>query len=123
MDISAIKRKARIAKKEQITDSKLVQKIAIRLNTTLHNTIHNYLEAMYSTGDYTYSSMADILRKVLSSMENNSLKYNTIKAPVSDNYIELTLRCTNTQKQFWQTLPSGNKVRILEKAIISFLQN
>ena len=89
MDISAIKRKARIAKKEQITDSKLVQKIAIRLNTTLHNTIHNYLEAMYSTGDYTYSSMADILRKVLSSMENNSLKYNTIKEIYKLRYTQI----------------------------------
>ena len=123
MDITAIKRKSKISTTEKKQDTKLAHKIAIRLNTTLHNTIHNYLEAMYSTGDYTYSSMSDILRKVLSSMENKSLKYNTIKVPVSDNYIELTLRCTNTQKQFWQTLPNGNKVRILEKAIISFLQN
>lgn len=123
MDIAAIKRKSKISKTAQKQDSKLSHKIAIRLNTTLHNTIHNYLEAMYSTGDYTYSSMSDILRKVLSSIEDNSLKYNTIKAPVSDNYIELTLRCTNAQKQFWQSLPSGNKIRILEKAIISFLQN
>lgn len=123
MDIAAIKRRSKLSTTTKKTDTKLVYKIAIRLNTTLHNTIHNYLEAMYSTGDYTYSSMSDILRKVLSSMEDNSLKYNTIKTPVSDNYIELTLRCTNSQKQFWQTLPSGNKIRILEKAIISFLQN
>ena len=123
MDISAIKRKANIAKKEQMIDSKFTQKIAIRLNTTLHNTMHNYLEAMYSSGDYTYSSMADVLRKVLTSMQDKSLKYNTVKTPVSDDYIELTFRCTNAQKQFWQTLPSGNKTRMLKNAIISFLQN
>lgn len=123
MDIAAIKRRSKSLIIEPKTDNKLTHKLAIRLNTTLHNTIHNYLEAMHSAGDYSYSSMADILRKVLSSMEDNSLKYNIIKAPISDEYIELTLRCTDSQKQFWKSLPSGNKVRILEKAIIAFLQH
>lgn len=123
MDIAAIKRKTKLFATEQKPNSKLVHKIAIRLNTTLYNTIHNYLDAMHSTGDYTHSSTADVLRQVLSSMENPSFKYNTVKTPVSDNCIELTLRCTNAQKQLWQTLPRGNKIRILEKAIIAFLQD
>ena len=126
MDIKAIKKKVNAAKifnKRTKNADKKSSKIAIRVNTTLHNTLRNYLSSMHASADYSYASVADILRHILINLENEKLKLNNIKAPISDGeYIEFTLRCTLQQKQFWQGLPEGNKIRILEKAIIAFLQ-
>lgn len=126
MDITAIKNRIGLSKnnnKVKDKPSKKAYKISIRLNTTLHDTLHNYLSALHASADYSYGSVADILRHILINLEDGKLKLNNIKAPVSDNnQIEFTIRCHLPQKQFWQTLPSGNKVHILEKAIIAFLQ-
>jgi hypothetical protein len=70
MDITAIKRKSILPTKRENIDQKLVHKIAIRLNASLHNIISNYLEAMHSINDYKYSSMSDVLRKVLFSIQD-----------------------------------------------------
>jgi hypothetical protein len=124
MDISAIKRKAQLSKPDSNLDNhKKSVKIAIRLNATLHLTIRNYLSSMHSVADYRHNSIADILRQVLSDIEDKSLKLSNVKAPVSDgSYIELTQRCTYSQKRFRQTLQTRTNTRILEKAIIAFLQ-
>ena len=126
MDIKAIKKNIGVPennnKSANKTDKKLY-KIAIRLNTTLHNTVRNYLASMHASADYSHASVADILRYILVALENKKLKLNNVKTPISGgDYIEFTLRCTLPQKQFWQSLPAGNKIRILEKAIIAFLQ-
>ena len=77
---------------------------------------------MQSVGDYSYSSISDILRKVLLQMEQKQLPPDVSSLQESNaQYIEIILRVTSQQKQFWQSLPNRSRRKILEKAVTAFI--
>ena len=101
---------------------KKADRISIRINAMLYNTMQNYLSSMQSVGDYSYSSISDILRKVLLQMEQKQLPPNVSGLQESNaQYIEIILRVTSQQKQFWQSLPNRSRRKILEKAVTVFI--
>ena len=101
---------------------KKADRISIRINAMLYNTMQNYLSSMQSVGDYSYSSISDILRKVLLQMEQKQLPPDVSNLQESNaQYIEIVLRVTSQQKQFWQSLPNRSRRKILEKAVTVFI--
>jgi len=116
---------------EQVTHSKVANKknkdipkkdcvLALRIDTLLYNTLHNYLSAMHLVSDYTFSSISDILRHVLLQVENGELQSKGITLSNNKTYIEITIRVNDNQKKFWSSLPNRLKRSIMEKAIIEF---
>jgi len=96
--------------------------IALRIDTLLYNTLHNYLSAMHLVSDYTFSSISDILRHILSQIESGELQNKGIILSDNKTYIEITIRVNYNQKKFWSSLPNRLKRSIMEKAIIAFTQ-
>ena len=99
-------------------------RIAVRINTILYSTIQHYLSSMHSSGDYTYSSISNLLREVILKIEREGLPNNCIPLGTGQvEYNEMILRVSVVQKQFWQSLPKGSRRKILEKAISSFIKS
>lgn len=96
--------------------------IALRIDTLLYNTLHNYLSAMHNVSDYTFSSISDILRHILLQIENGDLQNKGMICSDNKIYIEITIRVHEKQKKFWSSLPNRLKRAIMEKAIIAFTQ-
>jgi hypothetical protein len=116
---------------EEVTNSKVTNRkneelqkkdcvVALRIDTLLYNTLHNYLSAMHLVSDYTFSSISDILRHVLLQVESGELQSKGIALSDNKTYIEITIRVNDNQKKFWSSLPNRLKRSIMEKAIIAF---
>jgi hypothetical protein len=97
--------------------------IALRINTILYNTLHNYLSAMHNVADYTFTSVSDILRYILLQMENGKLSNKGTLHFDDKTYVEITFRVDEKQKKFWSNLPNRLKRTIMEKAILNFSQS
>jgi hypothetical protein len=94
--------------------------ISLRINTLLYNTLHNYLVASHNVSDYTFSSISDILRHILTQIEKNGFSTDETISDQDSEYTETIVRVTKEQKQVWQNLPNRNRRKIMEKAIIAF---
>jgi hypothetical protein len=78
---------------------------------------------MHNVSDYTFSSISDVLRHILTQLENHGFCTEEINDNEKKQYIEITIRIASKQKQFWQSLPYRNRRKILEKAILAFSKN
>jgi hypothetical protein len=96
--------------------------VALRIDTLLYNTLHNYLSAMHNVSDYTFSSVSDILRHILLQIENGTLPNKGVIRSDNKTYIDITIRVNDNQKKFWSSLPNRLKRMIMEKAIVAFTQ-
>ena len=94
--------------------------ISLRINTLLYDTLHNYLVSAHNVSDYTFNSISDMLRHILEQLEDNKLRGDGTTKDDNPNYIEITIRVNQKQKEFWAKLPDRNKRKILEKGIVSF---
>lgn len=125
MDISAARKqpeKLKVLNKESLNNKS--HRIAVRINTTLHDTVLNYLSSMHNSTDYSYGSISDILRDILHKMEQKELSLLIPNLQESNHeYIEIMLRVTKQQKNFWQALPYGSRRKIFEKGLLAFTRN
>lgn len=124
MEILAKKEKIAVHRSyEEIDKKSRNQIISLRINTTLYNTLQNYLLGMHNVSDYTFNSISDILRfiveKLMISGPINTHKY----IQKNDDCIELSIRVTQDHKKYWKTLPNRSKRKIMEKAICVFIEN
>ena len=131
MEISSIKNKIITDPKKKLdsykdNDSCINRKdctISLRVNTLQYNTLHNYLLATHNVSDYTFSSISDILRHILTKIEENGIPLTKEINEKKTEYNEIVLRVTEQQKQFWSTLPHRSKRKIMEKAISAFTKD
>ena len=125
MDISAAKKQP---EKPQVLSKDLLNnksyRIAVRINTTLYDTVLNYLSAMHNLSDYSYASISDVLRDILYRMEQKKLSLFVPNLQESNHkYTEIMLRVTSQQKKFWQSLPDGSRRKIFEKGVLAFIND
>lgn len=128
MDIISVTQKNQTPLAKKISDSKnniyIAGKkncvISLRINTLLYDTLRNYLLSAHNISDYTFNSISDMLRHILEQLEDNKLRSDGVKKDDNPNYIEITIRVNQKQKEFWASLPDRNKRKILEKGIVSF---
>jgi hypothetical protein len=78
---------------------------------------------MHNVSDYKFSSISDVLRHILTQIEENGFSTDQIIQDKELEYTEVIIRVTSKQKLFWKNLPDRNKRKIMEKAIVSFTKN
>lgn len=124
MDISAAKKQP---EKPQVLSKDLLNnksyRIAVRINTTLYDTVLNYLSAMHNLSDYSYASISDVLRDILYRMEQKNYRFLFQIYKSNHKYTEIILRVTSQQKKFWQSLPDGSRRKIFEKGVLAFIND
>ena len=69
---------------------------------------------------YTFSSISDILRHILTQIEKNGFAIDEVLLEKETSYIEMIVRVNYPQNQFWKSLPNRNKRKIMEKALLAF---
>jgi hypothetical protein len=110
--------------KPDLTKSEVEAKpysIALRLKTTLYDTLANYLAAMHNVSDYRFGSISDILRYILLKLEQEGFQNEVIEDEGAE-YKQSAIKVTQQQKLFWQQLPAHNRRKILEKGVIAFIK-
>ena len=75
---------------------------------------------MHQAANYTFSSVADLLRQVIAQLAQGELRLDHDVVSEAE-YSALTIRVNAEQKNFWQSLPQRKKRQILERAIAEFI--
>lgn len=88
----------------------------LRFNRSLRQALNTHLAAMHRAANYTFSSVADLLRHVIAQIEQGQLRLDQDVASEAEDSA-LTIRVSAAQKNFWQSLPPRKKRQILERAI------
>jgi hypothetical protein len=136
MDLKAKKKHTKnsskpTAEKSDLNESNLVKKkdamrgtypqsLSIRCNTLLYTKIQNWLTSAHTAQDFTYTSVADVIRAAIEAYRNG-LKLTELDEV--GTYKQTTIRVTQTQAEFYQQLPSQMRRKILERAIRTFMKN
>ena len=102
------------------TQPNYTQSLSIRCNTLLYTTIQNWLAVAHTAQDFTYTSVADVIRAALEAYRNG-LQLTELDEP--GDYKQTTIRVTKAQAEFYRKLPSQMRRKILERAIRTFIKN
>lgn len=129
------KRTDNVKQKEDITKEKKPEKsisqieelqpnythsLSIRCNTLLYTTIQSWLATAHTAQDFTYTSVADVIRGALESYRQGM---QLTELDEVGEYKQTTIRVTKTQAEFYKKLPSQMRRKILERAIRTFIKN
>lgn len=96
------------------------QSLSIRCNTLLYTTIQNWLTTAHTAQDFTYTSVADVIRGALEAYRQGM---QLTELDEGGDYKQTTIRVTKTQAEFYKKLPSQMRRKILERAIRTFIKN
>jgi predicted DNA-binding antitoxin AbrB/MazE fold protein len=109
---------------ESLSDNKTYSNrtytIPIRVNSSLYDTLQESLDSLNTLGDYSYTSIADIIRKSLvayqEGMELTEIALN------SGDKITTSIRVDENVYKFHKKLPNRKKTEILERAVRTFIK-
>ena len=93
--------------------------IAIRCNSMLYNTIQNMLTASHASQDFTYTSVTDFIRHSLEAYREGMV---LTELEEKGEKMFTTLRVDRVTQDFYRSLPDRMRVKILERAIRTFLK-
>jgi hypothetical protein len=110
----------KIERQPDTTQPNYTQSLSIRCNTLLYNTIQNWVAVAHTAQDFTYTSVADVIRAALEAYRNG-LQLTELDEP--GDYKQTTIRVTKAQAEFYRGLPSQMRRKILERAIRTFIKN
>lgn len=103
----------------QPTDNGYHESISIRCNALLYHTIQHRLTAAHTVADFTYVSVADVIRAALQAYQNGMPLTELDKK--GETKISTTIRVDSTLKAFYRSLPDRLRSQIVERAIRTFL--
>lgn len=103
----------------QEPDNAYTELLSIRCNAVLYSALQKWLSNAHIAGDFTYTSVADVIRQALESHRQGML---LTELDESGKYKLTTIRVTKTQGQFYKKLPSQMKRQILDRAIKTYLK-
>jgi hypothetical protein len=95
--------------------------LVCQLSEPLITKCRNLLQSKHLAGDYTYSNVSDLIRQSLESYRTGTPLVSP--RPLTDRrkYVGLTL--TPELMDFYQTLPAGHRTEILERCLVTYLNN
>ena len=93
--------------------------IAIRCNSMLYNTIQNMLTASHASQDFTYTSVTDFIRHSLEAYREGMV---LTELEEKGEKMFTTMRVDRVTRDFYRSLPDRMRVKILERAIRTFLK-
>ena len=85
----------------------LNQPVQIYYNTLHYNTLQKMIEAQHNGGDYTYSSVSDLIRAGLAAHQQG-MPLRELDEKGSKSYV--SVRLTQDLKAFYDTLPSALQI-------------
>jgi cellulose biosynthesis protein BcsQ len=109
-----------IASQPDTNQHNYTQSLSIRCNTLLYTTIQNWLTVAHTAQDFTYTSVADVIRAALEAYRNG---LPLTELDQTGDCKQTTIRVTKTQADFYRGLPSQMRRKILERAIRTFIKN
>jgi hypothetical protein len=93
--------------------------VTIQCNTMLYNTIQNMLAASHTAQDFTYTSIADLIRAALAAYRDGMP---LTELEEKGQKLTTTIRVDRTIKEFYSSLPDRMRVKLLERTLRSFLK-
>lgn len=93
--------------------------ITIQCNTMLYDTIQNMLTASHAAQDFTYTSIADVIRAALVAYRDGMPLTELDEKGVK---LTTTIRIDRAIKDFYSSLPDRMRAKLLERALRSFLK-
>src|SRR5262249_24945443 len=93
--------------------------ITIQCNTMRYHTIQNMLAASHTAQDFTYTSIADLIRAALAAYRDGMP---LTELEEKGEKLTTTIRVDRAIKDFYSSLPGRMRVKLLERALRSFLK-
>jgi seryl-tRNA(Sec) selenium transferase len=94
--------------------------LSIQCNTLLYTTLQNWLNSAHTAQDFTYTSVADIIRAALEAYRNG---LELTELDQNGSCKQTTIRVTQAQAEFYKKLPNQMRRKILERAIRTFIKS
>ena len=95
------------------------QNIYIRCNTMLYHTLQNMVNSAHTAGDFTYVSVADLIR---ASLEAYAKGMQLTELDQTGEKMATTIRVNKGLRDFYGTLPNRLRAKIVERAIRTFIK-
>ena len=94
--------------------------ITLQFNTLLYTTLQNLINSAHTANDFTYASVAEVIRAALNAYQEGMELTELDKAGERRN---ISLRMTKSQYDFYKSLPNRMGRKIVERAVRTFLKN
>lgn len=98
----------------------LTQTLQIRCNTLLYTTLQNMIASMHTAGDFSYTSVADVIRAAIQAYKDGMT---LTEQAESGSKKATTVRVTDELADFYESWPNRMRTTILERAIRSHIKN
>ena len=109
-----------VIKKEALEPkSSYTHLITIQCNILLYTTLQNTIQAMHTAGDFTYTSVADLIRSALMAYQKGMKLTET---PTTGAKKQTSIRVNESLCQFYKGLPDQMRSKILERVIRTFMK-
>ena len=105
---------------EPLQEEALEKSIQIQCNTILYDTIQNMITSAHTAGDYTFGSVADVIRSAIAEYENGMQL--TEVAKVGETKTTTTLRISTSMHSFYKSWKTRLRSQILERVIRTYLK-
>ncbi|MEM6866783.1 MAG: hypothetical protein AAF528_00165 [Cyanobacteria bacterium P01_C01_bin.121] len=97
----------------------LTQILQIRCNTLLYTTLQNMIASMHTAGDYSYTSVADVIRAAIQAYKDGAELTEQVE-PGSKK--ATTIRVNDELYGFYESWPKRMRSTILERVIRNFIK-
>lgn len=106
---------------EPLQEEALEKSIQIQCNTILYDTIQNMITSAHTAGDYTFGSVADVIRSAIAEYENGMQLTEVAKA--GEAKTTTTLRISASMHSFYKSWKTRLRSQILERVIRTYLKS
>lgn len=100
-------------------DDTLSCTLSMQINTLLYNTLQNMITSSHTANDFTYISVADVIRAAIVAYQEGMELTELDQAGKRKN---ISIRVTKAQHDFYKSLPNRMRRTIVERAIRTFLK-
>ncbi len=102
-------------KEESFTHS-----VTVQCNTLLYTTLQNMIASAHTGNDFTYTSVADVIRVSLQAYKDG-MELTELEVPGTKK--QTSIRLSADLYEFYKTWPSQLRTKIFERVIRTFLSN
>ena len=93
--------------------------IRVRYDTILYDTLHTMIRSSHAAQDFSYPSLADYIRAALQAYKDGMI---LTELDQNGPKVETSLRVDRELAQFYKSLPSRIRPKILERVIRTFVK-
>ena len=106
---------------EPLQEEALEKSIQIQCNTILYDTMQNMITSAHTAGDYSFGSVADVIRNAIAEYKDGMQL--TEVAKVGEAKTTTTLRISASMHTFYKSWKTRLRSQILERVIRTYLKS